>query len=235
METIPLWLAVHDFIPVLVAGAGLGAVTVAVGRTHHAASLVVGVGAGLVVTAGLAKASAKLVAALGSGTPPPVLDEALFPLLAPGMVTAALGLAARHGRLEPLVPGAALWAPVLVWAAAGTVAATAGWDAAKPTLIGLATIGNVAIAVLLIRWARSAGRPRAAWLFGANLAVVLALAGMARAVEQTVAWQWVEQNLNLAAQLAFLIGAATLVAAGRQSGASPPLDVSAGGSNGFDR
>lgn len=208
-------LGVHDLTPVAVAAAGLGLVAAAVAKVHPSARRPAVSGAVLVVVGGFSKALAKLIGAVSDGATPQLLDEALFPLLAPGMLLLAAGVV--------VVSGARTWAsaivrrpllvPLAVWSATGALAAVAGSGAAKALLIGLATVGNIAVGVALIAWSRRQALNTAALLFGVNLVVVIGLAGMARALEQTTAAQWTEQNVNLLGQLAFLLASRSLLQA----------------------
>ena len=208
-------LALHDLLPVTVAAVAMVLLFRAVRVKWTPASWPFGVGAALVVIGGLGKAGGKLIGAVSSGPPPALLDEALFPLLAPGMLVAGAAASATAGsRLRGrLTRSVAFGIPIVVWVVTLGMSIMMGWDTAKVLLIVLGTVGNVWLAVALIRWCRSEGQIRSAWLFAANLLIVVGLAGMARAVEQTVGWQWVEQNVNLAGQLAFLTGSYWLLRA----------------------
>lgn len=207
-----LALALHDFLPVLAAAGGFAYLVASVGARYRAASPVAAVGSTLVVAAGATKAAAKLLDALSAEAGLVFLDEALFPLLAPGMVLvaaavgAALDSADRRRRLRTLLPVV----PLSLWGLAGGSTLWIGKGAAVGLLIGVATVANVVLAVRLIRWSKASSLPNAAVLFAANLVVVLVLAGLARLVEQTTAWQWIEQNVNLLGQVAFLVAARLL-------------------------
>jgi hypothetical protein len=215
LERIGLALAVHDFVPVLVAGVGLWRVTVWLSSRNTSAGRAAASGTALVVAAGVAKAGSKLAAALTGGSPPAVLDAALFPLMAPGMSLMAVAvLSGLSTRRSDRAIATLTWAvPVAVWAPASVVAVWNGWAGSKVLLIAITTIGNVVLCVALAHRARAVGLRLPAALFMVNLGVVVALAGLARAVEQTVPVQWVEQNVNLAAQLAFLVAATGLMRA----------------------
>jgi hypothetical protein len=200
-----LALAITDFVPVLLSAIALWRVRVLVAQRRPVLRPALTAGVVLVVTAGVVKASGKVVLAV-SGIDVVVMNQGLFPLLAPGMLLAAvatsLALAGRGDR-----PVLIAWSVAgATWAVAAAVAATASWDAAKAVLIVIASAGNVALFVLLARAAARDGSRAAATLFAASLTVVLALAGMARTLEPTIANQWVEQSSNALAQ-AILVGA----------------------------
>jgi hypothetical protein len=206
MERIGVGLALYDLVPVAAAGIGLALLTAAVGRRYGPARRLAAAGTGFVIAAGVLKAGSKLVAAAGDGLPPPLLSEALFPLLAPGMVMLALAVAAsgRSSRLRRALPALPVAVPGVVWVVAAVLSGGLGWGPAKLFLVIVATAGNVGLGVLLVRWSLASGLRRAAALFAVNLVVVIGLAGLTRGVEQTIAWQWIEQTINLGAQLAFL-------------------------------
>jgi len=206
-------LGIHDLIPVFVAAGGLAAVAAAVRRERQEHFGAAALGAVFIVAGGLSKASAKLIGAVSGGTPPQLLDEALFPLLAPGMLLLAGAVVAAleaNGRLR-LGAAQPAFIPVAVWGCAGALALLGGTTAATAVLIGLATLGNVVLAIALITWSRRLGLNYAAVLYGINLAIVLGLAGMARGLEQTTAIEWIEQNVNLIGQLAFLVASQSLL------------------------
>lgn len=155
----------------------------------------------LIVVGGLSKAIAKLIGALSDGPSPTVLDEALFPLLAPGMLLLAGVVAAVRS------PGG--------WA--GTITR-------RPVLVPL-LVWSVAVVpgVALISWSRSLRLGRTAVLYGVNLVIAIGLAGMAPALAQDTVAQWVEQNVNLLGQAAFLIASVSLVTTvtNRSAGRAP--------------
>ncbi len=214
-------LGVHDLIPVALAAVGLGMVAAAVGRVQPAGYRPAGLGAVLVVLGGLSKAIAKLIGAIADSAPPQLLDDALFPLLAPGMVLLAAAVIAGRGTggWAAVIVSRPLLVPLMVWLVAGAVAAFAGSGPPKTLLIGIATLGNIALGVALIWWSRRLGLRAVAVLFGVNLIIVIGLAGMARALEPTTAAQWIEQNVNLVGQLAFLVASRSLLhaATGRRA------------------
>ncbi|MDJ0664986.1 MAG: hypothetical protein QNJ75_10515 [Acidimicrobiia bacterium] len=213
MDSGRVALGIHDLIPVFLAAGGLAAVAAAVRRTLPGSYSAAVLGAVLVVLGGLSKASAKLIGAVTADTPPQLLDGALFPLLAPGMLLLAVAVVAvvREGGWARLSAAYPALIPVAVWALTGALALLIGSTAATATLIGLATIGNVTLAIALIVWSRRLGLHRPALLFGLNLVIVIGLAGMARALEQTTATEWIEQNVNVVGQLAFLLAARSLL------------------------
>lgn len=185
VATIPL--ALHDFVPVALAGVGAYWLARTTGRRPAL------VGAALILFGGLCKASWKLVLAV-NGTDVTVLDDLLFAFLAPGFALLTWGLLGR--RLPLAVP---VGASVLALAAALSVGRT------FPLLI-LAVIGATATGVLAIVRARESGDLIAAGLFAVQLVMAYALVPFAGA-NQSIAHQWWEQSLNTIGQGAFAVGA----------------------------
>jgi hypothetical protein len=74
-------------------------------------------------------------------------------------------------------------------------------------LLGVMTIGNVVMVVLLIQQARYNNLNKMAWLFLANIVIVFVLSGLARMPEQSIPLQWTEQLLNTFGQGAFAYAA----------------------------
>lgn len=200
MTDATLALAVTDFVPVALSALALWRVRGLVAARRPVLRPALTAGVVLVVSAGVGKASGKVVLAVAD-VDVVLLNQGLFPLLAPGFLLLAVAtsraLAGRGAR-----PVALSWAVAgPVWAVALALALGVSWDVAKTVLIVVASAGNVALFVTLARAAARDGSRAAATLFAASLVVVLALAGMARALEPTVANQWVEQSSNALAQL----------------------------------
>lgn len=210
MTEATLALALTDFVPVILSTVALAWIAVRIGAEDPERRGVLVGGVVLVAAGGVAKATGKLILAL-SGRDVVVLNEGLFPALAPGMLLLALGVAAAttarpagtaRRSVSPLVLGALV--PV-VWAGAALVAVTASWSAAKLLLIVITSVANVALLVLLARAAASDGSRAASVLFIASLLGVLSLAGMSRALEPTIANQWIEQSANALVQALLLL------------------------------
>ncbi|MEU8900313.1 hypothetical protein [Nocardia sp. NPDC048505] len=203
----PVSLALEDFVPVLLTTGGVLLLRRIVPRTaalYGAAALIGG--------GGFAKATAKLVAALG-GPDLVWLREALFPLLSMGFGGLCVLVAGAHlGRiprwLRYLVPS------LLVACALGALAARD----AIPMLVST-TVFATLTGGYLIAMARARGDAVAAGLFGTQLLGFFVLGPLAARPDQTVALQWVEQLSNTAAQAAFA------VAAWRLSAAAPAADT----------
>lgn len=185
VATIPL--ALHDFVPVALAGVGAYWLARTTGRRP------VLVGAALILLGGLCKASWKLALAV-SGTDVAVLDDLLFAFLAPGFALLTWGLVRK--QLSLAVPvGASVIALIAALAMGRTV-----------PLLALAVIGATATGVLAILRARESGDLLAAALFAVQLVMAYALVPFAGA-DQSIAHQWWEQSLNTVGQTAFAVGA----------------------------
>jgi len=80
-------------------------------------------------------------------------------------------------------------------------------------LLGVMTIGNVVMVILLIQQARYNNLNKMAWLFLANIVIVFVLSGLARMPDQSIPLQWTEQLLNTFGQGAFAYAAWKLAGA----------------------
>ncbi|NKZ07607.1 hypothetical protein [Actinomadura latina] len=197
MTEYPIALAAEDFVPVALTAAG-----VAMLRHKHP---LVPVAAALVVAGGFAKATWKLVVALG-GPDLRWLHEALFPLLAIGFTLLVFALARELRRSgHP-----AMLAVPLASALAGSAVLRDTWPAMVWTIIAVTGAG-----ALLLRSAARAGDRLGASLFGLWLAGQYLLGPMAARAEQSIALQWVEQSCNTVAQAAFAFAAWRLTTATR--------------------
>jgi hypothetical protein len=196
--TVPL--ALYDFLPVLLAGAGCFALARLVRLRAPERAWAAGAGAVLVLSGGLAKAVWKLALAAGWGDWG-ALEAGLFVLLCPGFALLAWSLAGTLGRRVPLIVPLALVAVAEV--AAGTSGSTA------PLLAGTVA-GATATGVLGILLARRAHDRPAVLLFALQLALAFALVPLAQP-PHTVQKQWLEEILNTAGQGAFAAAAVRLV------------------------
>lgn len=195
----PVSLAVEDYVPVLLTAVGV----LLLHRTFRNARGVIGAAA-LIGAGGMAKATAKLIAAAG-GPDLVWLRNMLFPLL-----TIGFGLLCVALLSEDRLPR---WLGILVPSL--TAACAVGAVLARDTLPMLVstTVFAVIVGIHLIGVARARGDTLTAALFGVQLLVFFALGPLASRPDQTVALQWAEQLCNSAAQAAFLIAAWRLSAA----------------------
>ncbi|MEV6773887.1 hypothetical protein AB0N05_35150 [Nocardia sp. NPDC051030] len=208
----PVPLAVEDFAPVLLTIGGV----LFLGRILTPARAVCA--AALIGAGGLAKATAKLIAA-GGGPDLPWLRGMLFPLLSLGFGLLCLALGRhRHGEtprwLLLLVPG------LTVLCGLGAILA------ADPiTMLVSTTVFATIAGVHLIEVSRMRGDTVTAALFGGQLLVFFILGPLASRPDQTVALQWVEQVCNTAAQAAFLVAAWRLSHAPAAAAADPDKEL----------
>jgi hypothetical protein len=194
---ISLPLAVEDYLPILLFAAGLYFVAKKVSETNSLAGQTAFLGGCLVTLGGLCKATWKLIQALG-GPDIPVLNNVLFVFLAAGFILVAWAYYRRNakalGLLWPLLVSGAVW---LVAGYIGFFTTSKAWFF---FLLGVTTLGNLA---LLLQLMANAARQRlwlALALFTINLLVIFALA---RSADQTVTFQWIKQGITTLAQASF--------------------------------
>lgn len=208
-------LALEDVLPVLLSVSGFIVLARLSTSLNTRAGAFVWAGAALIGIGGVTKPIYKSMLALTSGAVDwMVLDRMLFWLLAPGFILIGEGLrsAARTHRGTPTHPR--LWMVIVaLGVVAGGAAAALYVEGSRVWfffLLGIATLGNLWVAALLIRWASSSGDRLGAGLFAGNIVVVFGLAGAAAALEQTIPIQWGEQLAATAAQGVFLLAGVRL-------------------------
>jgi hypothetical protein len=202
----PIILAVEDFVPVIFGTAGFALLSrtaphVRVQRAGLAGALLIGAG-------GLSKCLWKLGYAAGAGDVT-LLEQALFPLMAAGatLLSWALAVTVRRGNRTHFWPFALAFALCV----AGSILA----GSLNPLFVA-ATLGVTAISVL---GAIVAGRHRQWWavsLYVLGLVLVMGLVPLRSSGEHhTLAFQWLEQSINTAAQGCLLVAAWLTVRATR--------------------
>ena len=197
-----LALALEDFVPVVLAGAGALVLASAAGRRVPALRNPALVGGLLVTAGGLSKAVWKTLVASEPCRNVELLEQLLFPCLAFGFAAMAWAVVgARRGSVPRRAPFAAV--PV----AGAVVALVVG--ALWPMLV-VAAVGAVTVGVVAARWARDQQDRRAAVLFVVYVVGTLVLPPLAARPEQSESLQWIEQLTNSAVQLCFLLGALSL-------------------------
>lgn len=225
MTEYTLALALEDFIPVILSSVGLYLISQMVARVDNGLGLMARVGWLLVTMGGLLKASWKLIMALTDTQTNLVwLDKGMFGWMAAGftLLAFAVWMAAEmmEGKKRPL----RIWlGPLIVFGLALVAILFTGFpDVTVNTwrfiLLGIMTIGNVVLVVLLIQLARRLNLNLVAALFLINIVTVFMLSGMARMPDQSVPLQWAEQLLNTLAQGAFAFAAWKLAQATQSSG-----------------
>jgi hypothetical protein len=230
METYTLGLALEDFLPVIFSSIGLYFVSRMVKNVNPRLGQMATIGWILVTIGGFLKATWKLTMALtNSQTNIAWFDKGMFMWMSVGFTLLAFALwfvsEIRSGKRQPnriwLGPAIVL---VLSFAA---ILFTGFPDLTVNTwrfiLLGVMTIGNVVMVILLIQQARYNNLNKMAWLFLVNIVIVFVLSGLARIPEQTIPLQWTEQLLNTFGQGAFAY------AAWKLAGVVAPASVSATG------
>ncbi|GIE34263.1 hypothetical protein Ait01nite_073080 [Actinoplanes italicus] len=194
----PIILAVEDFVPVIFGT--LGFALLARTAPHPVAQRAGLAGALLIGAGGISKCIWKLGYAAGAGDGT-LLEQLLFPLMAAGatLLSWALAVTVRRGRSTHFWP----FALTLGLCAAGSVLA----GSLNPLFVA-ATLGVTAISVLA---AIVAGRYRQWWavsLYVLGLVLVMGLVPLRSSDEHhTLAFQWLEQSINTAAQGCLLVAA----------------------------
>jgi hypothetical protein len=214
METYTLGLALEDFLPVIFSSIGLYFVSRMVKNVNPRLGQMATIGWILVTIGGFLKATWKLTMALtNSQTNIAWFDKGMFMWMSVGFTLLAFALwfvsEIRSGKRQPnriwLGPAIVL---VLSFAA---ILFTGFPDLTVNTwrfiLLGVMTIGNVVMVILLIQQARYNNLNKMAWLFLVNIVIVFVLSGLARIPEQSIPLQWTEQLLNTFAQGAFAYAA----------------------------
>jgi hypothetical protein len=220
METYTLSLALEDFIPVILSSIGLYFVSRMVQSVDARLGRMAFSGFVLVSIGGFLKATWKLVmAATETRVNLAWFDKGMFMWMSVGFTLLAFALwfmsEIRSGKRQPnriwlgpaIVLGLSLFAILFTGFPDLTV------NTWRFILLGVMTIGNVVMVVLLIQQARYNNLNKMAWLFLANIVIVFVLSGLARMPEQSIPLQWTEQLLNTFGQGAFAYAAWKLAGA----------------------
>lgn len=214
METYTLGLALEDFIPVIFSSIGLYFVSRMVKNVDARLGQMATIGFIFVSIGGFLKATWKLTMAItNSQTNIAWFDKGMFMWMSVGFTLLAFALwfvsEIRSGKRQPvriwLGPSVVLSLSVVAILFTGFPDLTVNtW---RFILLGVMTIGNVVMVVLLIQQARYNNLNKMAWLFLVNIVIVFVLSGLARIPEQSIPLQWTEQLLNTFGQGAFAYAA----------------------------
>lgn len=196
-----LALAIEDFVPVVLAGAGLLVLANALGKSLPAVRAGALLGGVVVTLGGLGKAVWKLLVA-GPCIEIPILEQLLFPCLAIGFSALAWALASVYvGRVVSWVP----------FALVPFVGACISGAARNLTpMLAIAALSAVAVGAMASMLAARHRDQLGRWLFIVYLVGTLVLPPLAARPHQTAALQWAEQLTNTGVQLCFLVGALRL-------------------------
>lgn len=198
-----LALAVEDFVPVVLAGAGVIALATAAGRRVPVVRVPALAGGLLVLAGGLSKAVWKTLVAGEPCRNVEILEQVLFPCLAFGF--AVLGWAVVSMRKDDRVSPV----PYVVVPVLGAVAALATHSMGP--LLGVAAVAALWMALNAATHARVLGLHAVAGLFVGYLLGTLLLPPLAARPDQSEALQWIEQGTNTVVQLCFLLGSLALL------------------------
>jgi len=188
METLPVSLAVFDFVPTIAFLAG-GIYLVRVSQMVCGAkcSRLCLAGVVLIFLGGFLKASSKLLTITGIADAQPV-GELQFIFAAPGfflLMLVAIRIARRGRPAQPL--------PLM---------AMAVW---KIPLLAIMTLSSMALNGILTYVCFQRRQRGAAFAFIVAFLCLVGMGAMASG-EQTLARQWTEESVNAAGQIAFLLG-----------------------------
>ncbi len=209
-----LALALEDFVPVVLAGAGAITLARAVGLRVPSLRIPALVGAAVMTAGGASKATWKLLVAGEPCRNISILEDVLFPNLAIGFVLLAWTVTSmRKAEATSAIPYA-------VGLAAGFAAAIA-LDSTGP-LIAVAAIASLWMGLNAATFARLAGLKLAAALMTAYVVGTLLLPPLAARDVQSAGIQWMAQITNSFVQL-FLLIAAVLILRSLRSAATSPL------------
>jgi hypothetical protein len=214
MQEYTLALALEDFIPVIFSSIGLYFVSRMVANVNARLGQMATIGFILVSIGGFLKATWKLIMALTQTQTNIVwFDKGMFIWMSAGFTLLAFALwfvsEIRSGKRKPN----RIWLgpSVVLGLSLAAILFTGFPDPNVNTwrfiLLGVMTIGNVVMVVLLIQQARANSQNLLAVLFLVNIVIVFILSGLARIPEQSIPLQWTEQLLNTFAQGAFAYAA----------------------------
>ena len=212
MIDFPLSLALFNFVPVVLAGAGVWLLARLVGDQDPDRGTLALAGAGLILLGGLCKATWKLVVS-ATGIDLAWLGNALFPLMAPGFALLSVSLLGAGLRMAGRKSPA--WPTWITFGAIATAFVAAGlrtwvWDIPRGwllPLLALASLCNLLLSGLAIAAAVRLRKPWVAALFAVNLAMIFALQPIAMAATKTLAMHWTEQSLTALGTACFALGA----------------------------
>ncbi len=216
METYTLGLALQDYFPVIFSSLGLWAIAGLIKRIDPKLGQMALIAWLLVTIGGTMKATWIFTLAVTNGETNLVFfDKSLFVWLGIGFLFMSYAISYAWRIIDSNSPRESVWRwPLITTVLFFVIGAVLGLpnpavDAWRFLFLGVMTVGNVAMAVLLIRQARKQNQGTVALLFTFNVLVMFILAGMAR-TEQTVVMQWMSQIFNTLAQIAFWVGGVQL-------------------------
>jgi hypothetical protein len=213
-----LALAIEDFVPVLLAGAGSVVLAQAAGRVLPAVRVPALLAGALVTLGGFCKALWKTLVAAEPCRDYPILEGMLFPCLAFGFAGIACALFGVWRRRQ------VAWWPFLLPPVAGGLGALVVGDT-WPLLV-VSAIFAVFVGVLGIRLSRRYGFTAGIAFYVVYIVGTLVLPPLAARPHQSEEVQWAEQLTNSVVQLCFLLGAVGIRK--RVTSVDVPTPISAG-------
>lgn len=234
MEDFTLSLALYDFVPVALTGIAVLFIARLVQSAGVRRAELAFVGAGLVFTAGLLKALWKLNVTV-TGQDVLWMDNALFPLMAPGFALLAGGMWGAQRSLRGKSVPAWFWAaPLVLIAVTYAVAAVQTWGLGVERgwfspIMNLASLANILLTVALFSTAWRRSQRGLALLFLVNLAMVFALIPIAMMESHSIAIHWFEQTLTAIGAGTFAYAAYRLYNICTQQPVEPTLVAAAPG------
>jgi hypothetical protein len=211
LEHYSLSLALFDYLPVLLSVAGLWLLAIAMGEAVPGARRPALLAVALVAAGGLSKATWKLtwvVSARDVG----LLSDLLFILMAPGFILLACHLLQVQGYWlggePPANSGRATLAGIVI-----AVAALVGaWFSTRSSegawffiLLGAASLANIVVSGLLIRFSWGLAQRGTALLFLFSICLILALGNLSRFSAGSAPLQWLAEVLNTLAHGSFAL------------------------------
>lgn len=214
METYTLGLALEDFVPVIFSSIGLYFVSRMIRNVDARLGQMALIGFILISIGGFLKAIWKFtLAATNTQVNIAWFDKGMFMWMSVGFTLLAFALwfmsEICSGKRQPnrIWLGPSIVVGLSVFAILFTGFPDLTVNTWRFILLGVMTIGNVVMVVLLIQQARYNNLNKMAWLFLKNIVIVFVLSGLARIPEQTIPLQWTEQLLNTFGQGAFAYAA----------------------------
>lgn len=208
MKDYTIALALFDYVPIAFTALGMYWLCQSEIFKFPTVRKLAVIGAGLIISGGLLKASWKLIVA-STGEHIVWMNNSLFILMAPGFTLLSFALLIRHSQSVRLrIPIAITSIPPLV---ALTIFLT------NPEqrlwffwLLTVVTLANTIVIFMLARVGWETKDRIISVLYILSFVGTLSLSGLARIPEQTAALQWIEESINAVAQGLFFIGSLRL-------------------------
>lgn len=213
-EDYTVALALEDFLPTIFSSIGLWLIYQMISKIDEKLGRVSFVAWLFITIGGLTKGIWKLLMALTNTQVNVVIfDKGLFVWLGIGFLLMVYAYSYSRRVVENRNPRSNVWLwPIISCVSFFAIAFATGFpnpeiNTWRFVFLGVLTVSNILLLILLIQHAQRQGQTVVAVLFAFNLVISLLLSGLARIPDQTIPLQWTEQLLNTAAQGAFCYGA----------------------------